>query len=186
MVWLNSLSLMLVYSCLALAAATIWLLFAYRKLKAELKEKSARCEALEARLEDAILRLADLETVPESGRLFQKAVAGLVGLGVPGLVLLALLATSGFAGAAATTSSLALLGGPAGMLGGVTVLIALGLASKALTEFGYPKVAEAVVRGLVSKGESKESIRQKIGRIPRWLVSQSARDKAIAAVEGRK
>jgi hypothetical protein len=64
------------------------------------------------------------------------------------------MANSGFAGAAAITSALATLGGPAGMLGGIAALIALGLDSKTLAEYGFPKLAEAVVRGLIGKGES--------------------------------
>jgi hypothetical protein len=156
------------------------------RLKAELKTALEQSEVFEVRLEEAARRLTEIEASSKPGTLFQKAVAALVGLGVPGLVLLAVMATSGFAGAAAITSSLAVLGGPAGMIGGVAALIALGLASKAIAEYGYPKVAEAVVRGLVSKGESKESIRRKLDGIPRWIISQSARDKAIAAVESSK
>ena len=47
-----------------------------------------------------------------------KIVEKIVGLGVPGLILLVAINISGYAGAAAITSSLAILGGPAGMIGG--------------------------------------------------------------------
>jgi hypothetical protein len=43
-------------------------------------------------------------------------------LGVPGLVLVVAMAFTGFAGAAAITAALAMLGGPLGMLGGIAVL----------------------------------------------------------------
>src|SRR5258708_35391917 len=59
-------------------------------------------------------------TVSESGR-------SSCGAWRPRLVLLAVMANSGFAGAAAITSALATLGGPAGMLGGIAALIALGV-----------------------------------------------------------
>jgi len=104
-----------------------------------------------------------------------------VGLGVSGLVLLALMAASGFAGAAAITSALATLGGPAGMVGGIAALIALGLASRAITEYGNPRVAEAVVRGLIAKGESRDSILQKLDSVPRRVISKAARDKIFVS-----
>lgn len=63
---------------------------------------------------EAVEKLAALEQLPESrdDGLFQRAVEGLVALGVPGLVLLVSVAVSGYAGAAALTSALAALGGP--------------------------------------------------------------------------
>jgi hypothetical protein len=146
------------------------------RLQTEAKE-------LKLQLEEASRRLAELEASSRPGGLFQKAVSSLVALGVPGLVLLAVMATSGFAGAAAITSALATLGGPAGMIGGIAALIALGLASKALAEYGFPKLAEAVVSGLLSRGESRESIRKTIDSIPRWVISNKARRKAIEALE---
>ncbi len=183
---LKPLILVLMCCCCALTVGVMWLGLSRRKLQAELKKTVDQCEVFKKQLEDATRKLSEIEASSQPGSLFQKAVAALVGLGVPGLVLLAVMATSGFAGAAAITSSLALLGGPAGMVGGVAALVALGLASKAIAEVGYPKVAEAVVRGLVSKGESQQSIRRKLDTIPRWIISQGARDKAIAAVEGVK
>jgi hypothetical protein len=130
--------------------------------------------------------LADFEVAASHGELFKKAVGALVGLGVPGLVLLAVMAASGFAGAAAITSALATLGGPVGMLGGIADLIALGLASRALAEYGYPKVAEAVVRGLIAKGESQDSILRKLDSVPRWVVSEAARAKVLSSLEAAR
>ena len=183
---LSFLTLALVCCCCALVTGVVWLWLDRRKLRTELERTAQQCDVFKEQLEEVTRHLSEVEASSKPGSIFQKAVAALVGLGVPGLVLLAVMATSSFAGAAAITSSLALLGGPAGMIGGVAALVALGLASKAIAEFGYPKVAEAVVRGLVSKGESQESIRRKLDGIPRWIISQKARDKAIAAVEGVK
>jgi hypothetical protein len=166
--------------CLGVLCVVLTLLLwrtsvANRRLRSEL-------DSLTARLEEATRRLAEIETSAKSGDLFQKAVAILVGLGVPGLVLLVIMATTGFAGAAAITTALAALGGPFGMLGGITALVAMGITSKALARYGYPKIAEAVVRGLVAKGESKESIRRTLDSIPHWIVSTEVRSKVLGTL----
>jgi hypothetical protein len=57
-------------------------------------------------------------------------------LGLPGVVLTIVMATTGFTGAAAITSALAILGGPAGMLGGIAVLGLTGLITDALAKVG--------------------------------------------------
>lgn len=138
--------------------------------------------ALTYRLEEATRRLAEIETARKPTDLFQKAVAALVGMGIPGLVLLAVMATTGFAGAAAITTALAALGGPFGMLGGITLLIGMGLAAKALAEYGYPKVAQAVVRGLIERGESCDSIRRTLDSIPKWIISSQIRNKVLESL----
>ncbi len=56
-------------------------------------------------------------------------------LGLPG-VLLAIAATTGFAGGAALTTALAVLGGPAGMIGGIAVLGIAGLVADAVAKVG--------------------------------------------------
>lgn len=137
-------------------------------------------DQLNVRLEEATRKLADIETSANSGDLFHKAVSTLVGLGVPGLILLAVMATTGFAGAAAITTALAAFGGPFGMLGGITALIAMGIASKALTSYGFPKIAEAVVRGLIANGESKVSIRCTLDSVPKWIISKEIRSRVLA------
>lgn len=138
--------------------------------------------ALTLKLEEATRRLAEIEDARSPRGLFQKAVEVLVGMGVPGLILLAVMATTGFAGAAAITTALAALGGPFGMLGGITLLIGMGLAAKALAEYGYPKVAQAVVRGLIEKGESRDSIRRTLDSIPKWIVSKKIRNKVLESL----
>ena len=52
-------------------------------------------------------------------------VERLAGIGVPALVFLIIMSTTGLAGAAAITATLALLG-PGGMIGGVITLIVIG------------------------------------------------------------
>ena len=53
-------------------------------------------------------------------------------LGVPGLVLVIVMGTTGWAGAAALTTALAVLGGPLGMLGGIALLGVMLLISRAI------------------------------------------------------
>ena len=53
----------------------------------------------------------------------EKIVDTVIGFGIPGATLFALIKTSSFSGAAAITSSLAILGiGATGMIGGICVL----------------------------------------------------------------
>lgn len=95
-----------------------------------------------------------------------KVVQKLVALGIPGLVLLVVVATSGLAGGAALVAALAFLGGPFGMLGGIAVLGILALVSDAVAEHGMPKIFKAVVVDLEKKGHSKDEIREKIHGFP--------------------
>lgn len=131
-------------------------------------------------------RLAEVEPAPaEAGRadgLAQRTIEQFVALGVPGLVLLAALSATGFAGAAAITAGLASLGGPFGMLGGIGVLVILYAAAKPLASHGFRYIAVGVVRGLKAKGQSVEDIRAAISRIPDWLLTRSVRMKLDEAL----
>ncbi len=95
----------------------------------------------------------------------EKIVSKIAALGVPGLVLLIAISATGLTGAAAITSALAALG-PFGMLGGIATLGVIGLASQGIVEFGFDSIFTAVVKELYKKGESKESILEKIKRYP--------------------
>jgi len=97
---------------------------------------------------------------------FDKVVGSISGLGVPGPVLLTAMAISGWAGAAALTTALAALGGPFGMLGGVAVLGVLAIASYGLSQFGFERIAVAVIKQLRKKGRKKDDIIAEIGRYP--------------------
>ncbi len=89
----------------------------------------------------------------------------IAGFGVPGLVLVMLMTSSPWFGAAAITSSLAALG-PFGMLGGIAALGVLQFMSRALTKFGFEKVFSAVIVKLEEDGKTCEEIREEIGRYP--------------------
>ncbi len=129
-------------------------------------------------LGDMLLGIAEKgkTTISASG-LLEKSVKGLVALGIPGLILLVAMATSGYAGAAAMTSALATLGGPLGMIGGLGVLGFLVLVSRALANYGLPKVSELVVKGLLAKGHSRKSIHDQVFKYPSWIISGDLRSK---------
>lgn len=90
----------------------------------------------------------------------------IVALGVPGLVLLVAMGIVGWSGAAAITTSLALLGGPIGMIGGIGLLVLLGLIANAISEYGMERVYRAVLAGLREKGLTKQDILNTIEGYP--------------------
>ena len=95
----------------------------------------------------------------------EKIVSKLVGLGVPGLVLLIAVSTSGLAGGAAIVAALAALG-PGGMIGGIVTLGVIALVAHGIAEFGVEKISCAVIKGLLNKGETKSSILSKVSKYP--------------------
>jgi len=105
-----------------------------------------------------------------------KVVEKIVALGVPGLVLVIVMATTGLAGGAAIVAALATLGGPlGGMMVGLAVLGLLVLISNAIAEYGVNVVANRVIQGLLEKGMSKEEIIKKIDSY--WFLSSSLKRK---------
>ena len=99
----------------------------------------------------------------------EKVIAKIAALGVPGLVFTVVLsstaALTGLTGAALITASLAALG-PGGIIGGIAFLGVAGLITDAITEYGADKVLSGVVKELYLKGESKESIKEKLKKYP--------------------
>jgi hypothetical protein len=87
-------------------------------------------------------------------------------LGVPGLVLVVAMAVTGWTGAAALTTALAMLGGPFGMLGGIAMLGILGLISKGLSDYGFEAIFIAIVDELKKQGKSKADIEQEVESYP--------------------
>lgn len=105
----------------------------------------------------------------------EKFVAKIAAFGVPGLVLLVAVGATGLTGAAALTAALAALG-PGGMIGGIALLGIIGIITHAVTEFGFDAIFSAVVRELLDRGESKESMIQKVRKYP---LSKALRAKLI-------
>ena len=95
-----------------------------------------------------------------------KIVSKIVALGVPGLVLLVAMAVSGWVGAAAITTALAMLGGPFGMLGGIAVLGILSMISQGIAEYGFEALLEATISGLQAKGKTTAQIEKEINSYP--------------------
>jgi hypothetical protein len=87
-------------------------------------------------------------------------------LGVPGLVLVVAMAVTGWTGAAALTTALAMLGGPFGMLGGIAMLGILGLISKGLSDYGFEAIFIAIVDELKKQGKSKSDIEREVESYP--------------------
>lgn len=95
----------------------------------------------------------------------ERIVAKLAGLGVPSLIFVVAISTTGLTGAAAITAALALLG-PGGIIGGIAFLGVAGLITDAIAEFGADKLLTAVVKELYFRGGSKESIKEKVKKYP--------------------
>jgi len=90
-----------------------------------------------------------------------EAVRKISALGLPGVVLLVAMATTGFTGAAAITTALAMLG-PGGMLGGIIFLGVIGIAADALSKFGLEALLVGVYKNRNEKGETLEALKNEI------------------------
>jgi hypothetical protein len=104
-------------------------------------------------------------------------------LGVPGLVLVAAMAFTGFAGAAAITAGLAMLGGPLGMLGGIALLGVMVMVSHALTEYGFELVFSRVVDVLHEEGLSTRAI---LAEIEGYPIGRSLKGKLRELLKSRR
>ena len=153
--------------CLGLGAALWRSLVEIRRLRSQIV-------VLEKQIEEALTRIAELE---RSEAITDGLVEKLIGLGPSVLILLVVVSTSGFFGAAAITSGLATLGG--GMFGGIGVLLLMVPLSQAIAQYGFPRLFSMVVRGFAARGETAETLSSKINSYPRWLLSRNVRTKVI-------
>lgn len=94
-----------------------------------------------------------------------KIIAKIAGFGVPGLVLLVAMGATGYAGAAAITTALAALG-PAGIIGGIAVLGVIGVISNGIVKYGFDKIFSGVMKELLKRGETKQSLIDKVNKYP--------------------
>lgn len=108
-----------------------------------------------------------------------KIVSKIVALGVPGLVLLLAVSATGYSGGAALTAGLAAIG-PFGIIGGVATLGIILLISQAITEFGFEAIFVQVVKELIKRGETKESI---LSMINSYKISNSLKRKLKEVLE---
>jgi hypothetical protein len=111
-------------------------------------------------------------------------VQKVIALGVPGLVLVIVMGTTGYAGAVAITVALATLGGPFGMLGGIAVLGVLTLIANAIAQYGIDAVARGVIDGLRSKGLSNDQIWKQIDDVPGIILSRRIKNKCKTYIYG--
>lgn len=95
----------------------------------------------------------------------EKLISKLAALGVPGLVLLIAVSTSGYVGAAAIVAALSALG-PGGIVGGIATLALIDVITHGLAEYGVVAISSALVKELLKKGESKQTILEKIEKYP--------------------
>lgn len=95
-----------------------------------------------------------------------KVIDKVVGLGVPGLVLIIAIEATGLAGGAAIVAALSFLGGPFGMIGGFAALALILLISQAIAKYGISKIVEGVVHGLEKKGIARDEIKRKVNAYP--------------------
>lgn len=94
-----------------------------------------------------------------------KIVSKIAALGLPGVILLVTMATTGLSGAAAITASLALLG-PGGMLGGIAFLGVIGLISEGLTTYGLEALLINIYETRKLKGEDYFALCKEIDFLP--------------------
>lgn len=93
-------------------------------------------------------------------------VSKLVAIGIPGLVILGIAATTGLAGGAATIMALSTLGGPFGIMGGVAAVALLALVVNALAGETFEYIGIKVVQGLKKNGRTNEEITRTIDDYP--------------------
>lgn len=94
-----------------------------------------------------------------------EAVRKIAALGLPGVILLIAMATTGFSGAAAITAALAMLG-PGGMIGGIIFLGVIGIAADALSKFGLEILLVDIYKERHQNGGNLEALKREISRLP--------------------
>lgn len=92
-------------------------------------------------------------------------VQKLAGFGLPAIILVITMASTGLTGAAAITAALAMLG-PGGMLGGIALLGVIGLITDVLTKYGLEEILKALYKERVSRGELKENLIKETKNLP--------------------
>ncbi len=128
-----------------------------RNLLQKLKESIPSIEEVRDLIEE--VKNQSKDSIP-----LDKVAEILAGLGVPGLVLVVVMAASPFYGAAAITASLAAIG-PFGMLGGIATLLVLAFIAQMLARFGFEEVFPAVLISL-KKDRSYQEILEEIDSYP--------------------
>ena len=106
-------------------------------------------------------------------------VERLAGIGVPALVFLIIMSTTGLAGAAAITATLALLG-PGGMIGGVITLTVIGAGASVISKYGYSAIITATCKKIMQKDNlTQEQMYEKSDKYP---ITKGLKEKVKAKI----
>lgn len=93
-------------------------------------------------------------------------IAGkIAALGVPGLIFTVVVSAVSCSGGAAIMAALAAIG-PGGAIAGIATLGLIGLISDAIVVYGSEALIEAIIIKLYLKGESSESLKDKVAKAP--------------------
>lgn len=107
-------------------------------------------------------------------------VERLAGIGVPAIVFLTVMSTTGLAGAAAITATLALLG-PGGMIGGIIFLITVSAGSSIIAKYGCSAIINATCKKIMKKENlSAEEMNKKIDKYP---ISKALKEKIKSKIK---
>ena len=99
--------------------------------------------------------------------------------GVPALVFLIIMSTTGLAGAAAITATLALLG-PGGMIGGIITLTVIGAGASVIAKYGYSAIITATCKKIMQKDNlTQEQMCEKIDKYP---ITKGLKEKVKAKI----
>lgn len=94
----------------------------------------------------------------------------LAGLGVAGIVLVCVIASSGLTGVYALTAALSTLGGPfGGMFVGLTMLGLIAMTSALIAKIGIDQVVILVSQKIIKKGKSKKQLIKELNSMP-WKI----------------
>jgi len=106
-------------------------------------------------------------------------VERLASIGIPAVVFLIIMSTTGLTGAAAITAALALLG-PGGMIGGIITLTVIGAGSAIIAKYGYSAIITATCKKIMEKDHlSKEEMCSKIDKYP---ITKGLKEKVKAKI----
>lgn len=106
-------------------------------------------------------------------------VERLAGIGIPALVFLIIMSTTGLVGAAAITATLSLLD-PGGMIGGIITLIVIGAGSSLIAKYGYSAIIMATCKKIMQKENLTED--QMCEKIEKYPITKALKEKIKAEI----
>lgn len=106
-------------------------------------------------------------------------VERLAGIGIPALVFLVIMSTTGLVGAAAVTATLSLLG-PGGMIGGIITLTVIGAGASVITKYGYSAIICETCKKIMQKNNLTEE--QMCEKIEKYPITKALKEKIKAKI----